>query len=138
MARRSRWYAPAATSSSFPVRARSRPAPISTSTIITISMSIFDYDFMLTAFAASGIVAVLAGIVGVFLVARGQTFAGHALSHVGFPGATAAGLIGISPLWGMLVFTLTAGVAIGLPGERLSARDVAIGIVLALSLGFGL
>src|SRR5438034_6586435 len=98
----------------------------------------FDYDFMVTAFAASGLVAVLAGIVGVFLVARGQTFAGHALSHVGFAGATAAGLIGIAPLGGMVGFTLAAGVAMGLLGERLSSRDVAIGIVLATSLGFGL
>ena len=80
----------------------------------------------------------LAGIVGVFLVARGQTFAGHALSHVGFAGATAAGLIGIAPLAGMVGFTLAAGIAMGLLGERLSARDVAIGIVLATSLGFGL
>jgi zinc/manganese transport system permease protein len=101
-------------------------------------MTMFDYDFMRTAFAASGVVAVVAGIVGVFLVGRSQTFAGHALSHVGFAGATAAGLIGISPLGGMIVFTLVAGVGMGLLGERLSGRDVAIGIVLALSLGFGL
>ena len=101
-------------------------------------MNLFDYDFMVTAFAASGVVALVAGIVGVFLVARGQTFAGHALSHVGFAGATAAGLIGIAPLWGLIAFTLAAGVGMGSLGERLSNRDVAIGIVLALSLGFGL
>jgi zinc/manganese transport system permease protein len=102
------------------------------------TMGILDYDFMVTAFAASGIVAIVAGIVGVFLVTRGQTFAGHALSHVGFAGATAAGLIGIAPLYGMIAFTVAAGVGMGLLAERLSARDVAIGIVLALSLGFGL
>ena len=101
-------------------------------------MTILDYDFMRTAFAASGVVAVVAGIVGVFLVGRGQTFAGHALSHVGFAGATAAGLIGISPLWGMIALTVAAGIGMGLLGERLSGRDVAIGIVLSLSLGFGL
>jgi zinc/manganese transport system permease protein len=66
----------------------------------------FEYDFMINAFAASGIVAVLAGIVGYFLVLRGQTFAGHALSHVGFTGATGAVLLGISPIWGMVGFTL--------------------------------
>ena len=42
-----------------------------------------------TRFAAAGIVAVVRGIVGYFLVLRAQTFAGHALSHVGFAGATA-------------------------------------------------
>ena len=101
-------------------------------------MGILSYDFMVTAFLASGVVAVVAGIVGVFLVGRGQAFAGHALSHVGFAGATAAGLIGISPLWGMIGLTLIAGVGMGVLGERLSGRDVAIGMVLALSLGFGL
>src|SRR5215475_7425295 len=69
---------------------------------------------------------------------RGQTFAGHALSHIGFAGATGAGLIGLAPLWGLLVFTLAAGIAMGALGERISNRDVAIGVVLALALGFGL
>jgi zinc/manganese transport system permease protein len=98
----------------------------------------FEYEFMVNAFAASGIVAVLAGIVGYFLVMRGQTFAGHALSHVGFTGATGAVLIGIPPLWGMVGFTLAAGIGMGALGERLSGRDVAIGVILSLSLGFGL
>ncbi|WP_244848003.1 metal ABC transporter permease [Caballeronia sp. SL2Y3] len=98
----------------------------------------FEYDFMVNAFAASGIVAVLAGIVGYFLVMRGQTFAGHALSHVGFTGATGAVLLGVSPIWGMVGFTLAAGVGMGALGERLSGRDVAIGVILSLSLGFGL
>ena len=98
----------------------------------------FEYDFMVNAFAASGIVAVLSGIVGYFLVMRGQTFAGHALSHVGFTGATGAVLIGISPIWGMIGFTLAAGVGMGALGEKLAGRDVAIGVILSLALGFGL
>ena len=96
------------------------------------------YDFMRTAFLASGIVAVLAGLVGYFLVLRNQTFAGHALSHVGFTGATGAVLIGVSPLWGLVGFTLLAGMAMGALGEKLSARDVAVGMTLSLALGFGL
>jgi zinc/manganese transport system permease protein len=98
----------------------------------------FEYDFMLHAFAASGIVAVVAGIVGYFLVMRGQTFAGHALSHVGFTGATGAALIGVTPLWGLIGFTLLAGLGMGALGERLEKRDVAIGVTLSLSLGLGL
>jgi zinc/manganese transport system permease protein len=96
------------------------------------------YDFMVNAFLASGIVAVLAGIVGFFLVLRGQTFAGHALSHVGFAGATGAILIGVPPLWGLVAFTMGAGLGMGVLGERLSGRDVAIGMVLSLSMGLGL
>jgi zinc/manganese transport system permease protein len=97
-----------------------------------------EYDFMRTAFAASGVAAVLAGFVGYFLVLRGQTFAGHALSHVGFTGATGAALFGLSPLAGLLAFTLLAGIGMGLLGEKLSERDVGIGMMLSLALGLGL
>ena len=99
--------------------------------------TIFDYEFMRNAFYACTIVGIVSGAVGYFLVLRGQTFAGHALAHVGFPGATGAGLIGLSPFFGLTVFTIIAGIGIGLLGER-AHRDVAIGIVLTLSLGLGL
>ena len=97
----------------------------------------FDYDFMRTAFVAGGIVAIVAGTVGYFLVLRNLTFAGHALSHIGFAGATGSVLLGVGPLWGLLAFTLAAAAAIGLLGDRLRNRDVAVGIVLALALGLG-
>jgi zinc/manganese transport system permease protein len=97
-----------------------------------------DYDFMRNAFAAATIVAVLAGTVGYFLVLRGQTFAGHALAHVGFTGATGAVLVGLAPLWGLVLLTLAAGIGMGAIGERLAQRDVAIGLVLAFSLALGL
>ena len=109
-------------------------------TRINTSMAhvMFTYDFMQNAFAAAGIVAVVSGLVGFFLVLRAQTFAGHALSHVGFAGATGAVLVGLSPLWGLVTLTLVAGIGMGFLGERLHQRDVAIGIVLAMSLGLGL
>jgi len=98
----------------------------------------FEYDFMRNAFAAVTVVAIVAGMVGYFLVLRGQTFAGHALSHVGFTGATGAVLIGLPPLWGLVAMTVAAGIGMGVMGERLVQRDVAIGLVLAFSLGLGL
>jgi zinc/manganese transport system permease protein len=106
--------------------------------IRTTTAPMFEYDFMRTAFAASGIAAVLAGTVGFFLVLRGQTFAGHALSHVGFTGATGAILFGLSPLAGLVGFTFVAGIGMGLFGEKLAARDVAVGMMLSLALGLGL
>jgi zinc/manganese transport system permease protein len=96
------------------------------------------YDFMVNAFAATLIVACVAGSIGYFMVLRGQTFAGHAMSHVGFAGATGAALIGLSPLAGLTAFTVLAGLGVGLLGERAQGRDVAIGIVLSLALGLGL
>ena len=97
-----------------------------------------DYDFMRQAFAAATIVAVLSGLVGYFLVLRGQSFAGHALAHVGFTGATGAVLLGVAPLWGLVSATVAAGAGMGLLGGGLAQRDVAVGMVLSLSLGLGL
>jgi zinc/manganese transport system permease protein len=96
------------------------------------------YDFMQNAFAASGVVALVSGVVGYFLVLRGQAFAGHALSHVGFAGATAGLLIGLAPLWGLIGLSVAAGAGMGFLGERIAGRDVAIGVVLALALAVGL
>ncbi len=110
--------------------------PMAMRTITTTPM--LEYDFMRTAFAASGVAAILAGTVGFFLVLRGQTFAGHALSHVGFTGATGAVLFGVSPLAGLVGFTFVAGVGMGLFGEKLAERDVAIGMILSMALGLGL
>jgi zinc/manganese transport system permease protein len=109
-----------------------------TTAITTMTALMLDYDFMRTAFAASGVVAILAGTVGFFLVLRGQTFAGHALSHVGFTGATGAVLLGLPPLAGLVGFTVLAGLGMGLLGEKLAERDVAIGMILSLALGLGL
>jgi zinc/manganese transport system permease protein len=107
-------------------------------TITATTTTMLDYDFMRNAFAAAGVAAIVSGLVGYFLVLRGQTFAGHALGHIGFAGATGAVLVGVASVWGLVGFTVAAGIGMGLMGDRLSGRDVAIGVVLALALGFGL
>jgi zinc/manganese transport system permease protein len=110
-----------------------------TTTIITATtITMLEYDFMQNAFVAAGVAAIVSGLVGYFLVLRGQTFAGHALGHIGFAGATGAVLIGVPSVWGLVGFTVAAGIGMGLMGDRISGRDVAIGVVLALALGFGL
>ncbi|WP_029603970.1 metal ABC transporter permease [Kozakia baliensis] len=104
------------------------------------------YEFMRHAFAASAIVASLSGLIGWFLVLRGQSFAGHALSHIGFAGATGAVLVGISPLLGMALAATGAGVIMGWEPQRdtranpqlASGRDSTTGLILAASLGLGL
>lgn len=104
------------------------------------------YEFMQNAFMASGLVSVLSGLVGWFLVLRGQSFAGHALSHIGFAGATGAVLLGVSPLLGMALAAVGAGLILGWEpqGDQCddeavkSQRDGVIGLVLAASLGIGL
>jgi zinc/manganese transport system permease protein len=109
-----------------------------TTATASIIIDMFAFEFMTNAFVAAGIAAVVSGLVGYFLVLRGQTFAGHALSHIGFAGATGGALIGVAPIWGLVALTLGAGIVMGALSERISNRDVAIGVILALALGFGL
>jgi zinc/manganese transport system permease protein len=99
--------------------------------------ALFHYDFMVHAFEAGTIVAVVAGAIGYFVVLRSSSFAAHALSHIGFAGATGAVVLAINPIFGLLAFTLGSGVAIGALGNRVRGRDVTIGIVLAWTLGLG-
>ena len=90
------------------------------------------------AFEAGTIVAVVAGVIGYFVVLRGLSFAAHGLSHIGFAGATGAALLGVAPIAGLLVFTMSAGAVMGALGQRLRGRDVTIGLVMAWSLGLGI
>ena len=99
---------------------------------------LFRYAFMQHAFEAGTIVALSAGVIGYFVVLRGLSFAAHALSHIGFAGATGAVLLGATPIVGLLVFTMSAGAVMGALGQRLRGRDVTIGLVMAWSLGLGL
>jgi zinc/manganese transport system permease protein len=95
------------------------------------------YGFMRHAFEAATVVAVVAGLVGYFVVLRSLAFAAHALSHVGFAGATGAVALGLSPVAGVVVLSAAAAAGIGAMGARLRERDVAVGMVMAFSLGLG-
>jgi zinc/manganese transport system permease protein len=97
----------------------------------------FQYQFMQHAFEAGTVVAIIAGIVGYFVVLRRSSFAAHALSHIGFAGAAGAVLFGISPVYGLLLFTSVGGSMMAALSPRAAHRDVHIGTVLAFMLGIG-
>jgi len=95
------------------------------------------YDFMLHAFCAGTIVAIVAGIIGYFVVIRRSSFAAHALSHIGFTGAAGSVLLGLSPLSGLLTFTVGGGIFMATLDRESENRDVQVGTVLAFLLGLG-
>ncbi len=95
------------------------------------------YPFMRHAFEAGTVVAVLAGVVGYFVVLRRSSFAAHAMSEIGFAGASGGVAYGYSAVFGMLGLSLAGAALIGALGKRLRERDAAIGSVLAFSLGLG-
>jgi zinc/manganese transport system permease protein len=110
--------------------------------LVTDLQLLFQYHFMHNAFLAGTIVALVAGVVGYFMVLRAQAFAGHALAHVGFAGATGALLLGVSPIVGLLAVGLGAAMGMGaLEGRQGSARlggGVAVAGVFTFGLGLGL
>jgi len=88
------------------------------------------------ALLVGGAVAVMSGVVGVFTVVRGQSFAGHSFADMDTTGGSAALLLGIGTLWGFLIVAVAAAGAMELLGvERRRGRDVATGVVLGAALG---
>lgn len=104
--------------------------------------SMLAYPFMVHAFVAGTIVAIVAGAVGWFMVLRRESFAGHSLAVVGFPGAAGATLIGAPVALGYFGFCVAAAVliAFGAPGAGRGARTAspaAIGTIQAAALATG-
>lgn len=100
------------------------------------------YQFMVNALQAAGIVAVMAAVVGWFMVLRGETFAGHTLSVMSFPGAAAAALAGVPLAWGYFAFCgggalIIAGSSRRRPLRGQGQQAAVVGIVGAGSLAVG-
>ena len=93
-------------------------------------------NFMINAWEAATIVAIVAGVVGFFTVLRGAAFAAHSLPNGAFAGAAGAFLIGANTIVGLGVFSLAgAGMIAGLGRRARSDVATALTIVLMLALG---
>lgn len=79
---------------------------------VTDVKAMWVFPFMVNAFRAGTVVAVLAGVIGWYMVLRRQSFAGHTLAVVSFPGAACATLLGIAPVFGYFAFCLAAALVI--------------------------
>jgi zinc/manganese transport system permease protein len=95
------------------------------------------HPFIQHALLAGTAIALLSGVVGYFLVLRGQVFAGDALSHVAYAGALAALAAGIDLRLGLFAATVVVGLALGVLGGRGASDDVVIGTTFAWVLGLG-
>ncbi len=102
---------------------------------------LFAYHFMTNAFAAGTIVAVMSAAIGWFMTLRRQTFVGHTLAVIAFPGAAAATLAGLPAIAGYFTFSTLGALALGRTGSaRVGSRSqesALIGTVQAFALGLG-
>jgi zinc/manganese transport system permease protein len=104
------------------------------------------YPFMVNAIRAGGIVAVVGAVVGWMMVLRRESFAGHTLAIIGFPGAAAAAWLGLATGYGYFAACIAAAVAIAVLTPRAGAgtmggfteESAVIGTVQAVALATGL
>ncbi|WP_446042126.1 metal ABC transporter permease [Streptomyces sp. SID1121] len=97
--------------------------------LITDVSRMWAFPFMVNAFRAGTVIAVGAGVMGWFMVLRRQSFAGHTLAVVGFPGAAGAALVGIGATYGYFAFCLTAALvvaAVPRAGRGSEGREAAL------------
>src|ERR1700727_1880057 len=92
--------------------------------------------FMANAWITATIVAIVAGVVGFFVVLRGSAFPAHAIPNGAFAGAAAANLFGFNVLWGLGGFSVLAALGIGTLGRR-GRHDVATALALVVMLSLG-
>jgi zinc/manganese transport system permease protein len=103
--------------------------------------ALFTFPFMVNALEAGTIVAILGAVVGWYMVLRRQTFAGHTLSVMAFPGAAGAALAGLPTTLGYYV--ACGGAALFMRRARGSVRSgygsetATIATVQALGLAAG-
>jgi zinc/manganese transport system permease protein len=95
------------------------------------------YPFVQNMLLAGVLVAVVAGLVSRFVVARSMSFAVHALAEVGFTGSVGFLLLGLSPVFGLLTGSMITALVIGALGLRIRERDSVVGLVMAFGLGLG-
>ncbi len=94
-------------------------------------LDIFHYDFMIRAFISGVIIAILAPIIGIFLVVRRYSLLADTLAHVSLVGVVGGVLLNINPVLGALVTSVCA--ALGMEKLR-QAKKIFSDSLLALFL----
>ncbi|XOQ37850.1 MAG: Membrane protein [Lactococcus sp.] len=97
------------------------------------------YNFLQAALITSILVGVMSGVIGSFIILRGLSLMGDAISHAVLPGVAVAYMLGINLLLGASIFGILAAMLIGYVASHSKLKnDTAIGIVFSAfyALGF--
>ena len=97
------------------------------------------YNFLQAALITSILVGVMCGVIGSFIILRGLSLMGDAISHAVLPGVAVAYMLGINLLLGASIFGILAAMLIGYVASHSKLKnDTAIGIVFSAfyALGF--
>jgi zinc/manganese transport system permease protein len=115
--------------------------PVLTPDLLSDLRQLTEFPFMVNALLAGTIVAVLAAVIGWYVVLRRQTFVSHTLSVMAFPGAAGAALIGLPTALGYYVACTVAALVIGRTGPSsrsgFGSETASIGTVQTAGLAAG-
>lgn len=100
-----------------------------------VTADLLSRDFVQKALLAAALLALVAGLIGPFIVMRQMSFAVHGSSELSLTGAAFALLTGLNVGLGALVGSALAAILFGFLGQRVKERDSAIGVVMAFGLG---
>jgi zinc/manganese transport system permease protein len=87
---------------------------------------------------AGVVLALIGGLIAVFVVQRDMAFAVHGISELSFSGGAAGLLIGIGVVPGALLGSMVAALLIGFMGARERERNSAIAVLMPFGLGLGI
>jgi zinc transport system permease protein len=101
--------------------------------------NLFGYQFFQNALIGGIIVAVVCGMVGLFLILKKEAMIGDGLSHTAFGGIAIGLLFGINPILTALAVSILAVFAISyMRRKKVATSDSAIAVMLALGFSTGL
>lgn len=101
-------------------------------------VDIANYEFLQKAMLAAVLVGILGGVVGSFVVLRGLSLMGDAISHAVLPGVAVSYMLGINFFFGAFTFGILTALGIGFVFQRTRIKmDAAIGIVFSAFLALG-
>lgn len=87
---------------------------------------------------AGALLALIGGLVGVFVMHRELSFAVHGISEISFAGAAVFLLIGLDVVLGSLVGSLIAAAIIAFLGNKARDRNSIVGVLMPFGLGIGI
>jgi zinc transport system permease protein len=99
----------------------------------------FQYQFVVNAFVAALLIAVAAGMVGSYIVAKRLVFLSGGITHASFGGIGIAYFLGVNPLVGAAAFAVLSAFGVEALSQRMAVReDSAIGILWSVGMAIGI
>jgi zinc/manganese transport system permease protein len=87
---------------------------------------------------AAGLLGLVGGLIGIFVMTRDMSFAVHGISELSFAGASVALLVGMDVVAGSIAGSLVAALIIGILGAKAKDRNSIIAVLMPFGLGLGI